>query len=355
MRRRGFTLIELLVVIAIIAVLVALLLPALQMAREAARRTQCLNRLKQIGLALANYTDITGGTLPPSFGLDVDLHLGSPILMTWGPLGRLLPHLDASALADSANFSIKPESYVNSTAVNRMMPEFCCPSDPQGETGSYELFGAKVWGASYAANVGDWYIAPRWLTSSDPRPRGPFYVNSSVRLAHVTDGLSKTMFFAEVKINQPFSVCQDVLEMDPRSVPGPDIPPDDAAPYTRPCAAPPIDPDLPPDIPAVPEIGHCEWFDGRAHHGGFTTAWTPNRKTVRFWYGRPEDIDLAGFLEHQAQAGPAFGAYTSRSWHPGGVQAMFGDGSVRFVQDSVEGRIWRAAGTIAGNETDPAP
>lgn len=353
-RRRGFTLVELLAALSIIGLLIALLLPAVQMAREASRRTQCGNRLRQLGIAMQSYVDATGGTLPPSWVLDFD-NGTNPIMLTWSGHGRLLPFLEQDALATAANYDRPPESWENSTAVSRPMAMFICSSDPNGTDGAYELFGARVWGSSFGWNVGDWYLTPGLgKFASRVKPRSPFYVNSSVALGHISDGLAKTIFAAEVRINQPYTSCQDSVQIDPGNIPPANADPDAVAPYKGACNSSPPDPDLPPTAPPVPEIGHAEWFDGRGIHAAFTTAWTPNKITVRFQEDVPVDIDLFGFFEYDAYRGPSLGAVTSRSYHPGGVHALMGDGGVRFVSDAIDGAIWRAAGTIAGGETEPA-
>lgn len=348
----GFTLIELLVVLAIVAVLIALLLPAVQSARESARRAQCSNNLRQLGVALHNYLAVTQDTLPPSWILTFDRGY-NPIMFTWSNHGRLLQYLEQTGLSDVANYDHPPESWENSTSVSRSISMFMCPTDPNTPEGSYEIFGSKVWGTNYGWNVGDWYVAPgmgQW--ASHVPMRSPFYVNSCVRLRDITDGLSKTIFSAEVKAYQDFTNCQNQVMIDPADIPPADAEPDSVAPYKSWCLPTGPDPDLPSDSPPVPEIGHAEWFDGRLLHSAFTTAWTPNRRTVRFLLGnRPVDIDLLGYHEYEAYKGPTLAAFTSRSYHPTGVHVLLGDGGVRFVSENVAGVIWRAAGTIAGNET----
>lgn len=353
-RTRGFSLIELLTALSVIGVLVALLLPAVQMARESSRRTKCSNHLRQLGLAMATYLETTGGILPPSWVLEIE-NGTSPIMFTWSGHGRLLPFLERNDLAEAANYDRMPESWENSTAVSRPIASFVCPSDPNGSDGAYEIFGARIWGSSYGWNVGDWYLTPGFgKFASKVRPRAPFYLNSSVALAHIADGLSKTMFAAEVKVNQPFASCQDSVQIDPANIPPANAEPDAVAPYKSDCNSSPPDPDLPPSAPPVPEIGHAEWFDGRGIHAAFSTAWTPNRVTVRFLQGVPVDIDMFGYFEYEVYLGPSLAAITSRSYHSGGVHVLMGDGAVRFVDNGIDGSIWRAAGTIAGGEAEPA-
>ena len=216
----------------------------------------------------------------------------------------------------------------------------------------------RVWGSNYAWNMGDWYLN----RSHQPNapiipPRSPFYVNSSVRFPDINDGLSKTIFSAEVKTGQNFLTCGMALAFiyNPDSIPGTSANPIKIAPeYNREC--PPglyIDPDLPPGAPPIPELGHSEWFDGRVHHTGFSFAWTPNKITRCESCSDQPDVDLVGFMEHQlASNGASFGAFNSRSFHDGGVHVLMGDGSVAFMKESIDGRIWRALGTIAGGETE---
>ena len=357
MRKRfGFTLLELLVVMGIIAVLVSLLLPAVQSAREAARRTQCKNHLHQIGLALHSYLDQTYGVLPPS--TIMTFPGGKVRVESWSIFSRILPHLEMEEQLGKANFDVRPESFVNSSAVSGYIGLFACPSDGRAAQGAFEVFGMRVWGSNYAWNFGDWYI------NGDLRPRrqfipprSPFYINSSVRMGDIHDGLSKTIMAAEVKTGQMFLTCGDALFkiQDPSRIPSTSSYPTEIAPeYNQECPPSPfIDPDLPPGSPPIPELGHAEWFDGRAMHTGFTFAWTPNKITrCETCPGKP-DVDLIGLLEHQVgTVGASFGAFNSRSYHEGGVHVLFGDGSVTFLKDTIDGRVWRALGTISGGETD---
>ena len=140
-RHRGFTLIELLVVIAIIAVLIALLLPAVQAAREAARRIQCTNNLKQLGLALHNY-ETAVGALPMTMSL---LGTGNTVYYDtgWSAQARLLPYMEGNPLFNAANLSVFKEDPPNSTVISLTVDAFICPSEvrPQVSTHDYGLSG----------------------------------------------------------------------------------------------------------------------------------------------------------------------------------------------------------------------
>ncbi|MFO0957840.1 MAG: DUF1559 domain-containing protein [Isosphaeraceae bacterium] len=158
-RRRGFTLIELLVVIAIIGVLIALLLPAVQQAREAARRIQCTNNLKQLGLALHNYEN-ANGSLPPSQVL-VQVGTASPTWATsWGVSARLAPYMEQGALYNSMNFNLKYSDPVNTTVSYLQVGYLLCPSEPNRTiTIIQDLASGKGFGLSnYGWCEGDWYV-----------------------------------------------------------------------------------------------------------------------------------------------------------------------------------------------------
>lgn len=177
--RRAFTLIELLVVIAIIAVLVGLLLPAVQQAREAARRTQCKNNLKQLGLALQNYEE-SYKVYPPGVMGTTGTTQSTEKLTTWPTF--LLPLLEQSALYNQYNFNLRFDDPANASVVIRKLPMFLCPSQD-------DAIVSNVWGPNhYGANAG----------TTPAATDGLLFPLSSVRLRDITDGTSNTIAAGEL-------------------------------------------------------------------------------------------------------------------------------------------------------------
>jgi prepilin-type N-terminal cleavage/methylation domain-containing protein len=334
MYRKAFTLIELLVVIAIIGILIGLLLPAVQMAREAARRSQCSNNLKQLGLAIHGYEMIVGGLPPSAIVLQGPDGVLQPSYL--GPFARILPFIEQQNVTNSMNLSALYGDLNNMAATGRVIATYLCPTEPNQEPLDHATFGL-IGGVNYGFSMGDWYV---WMgynngQNGGPPTRSAFGVNLSRRWAEFTDGLSNTMLMSEVKNYQPYiRDCGGFANITDPNV----IPPPNAVPMT-------VVPEYAGTSCSVFDNGHSQWAELTVHHIGFTTAWTPNTVTPGNIY---PDVDIDSNRERIG--GPTFAAVTSRSYHPGGVQVLLGDGSSRFVQQTIDGIIWRAYGTVGSGE-----
>ena len=340
--QRGFTLIELLVVIAIIAILIALLLPAVQQAREAARRTECKNKLKQLGLALHNYAD-THKVFPPSPGASVLNHDGSGSShgwLRWSGLAYLLPFIDQAPLYNQINFNHRYDSNAGFAAGNRdvsrtYLPAFACPSDP-----SAVQYKPEAAPSSYAFSAGP---ASGWSMGRRNNP-GMFTASVSTSFRDIVDGTTNTIMMGEVLVGaddgnrtKPSVQAYDMVPSF-NSATGTSnarrysntaaniasIQADHAA-----CAATVA-------TGSVRFDANSRWAAGNTYYGPwFNTLMPPNT---------PVHCD-AGTSSTETNT------KNSQSAHTGGVQVLLGDASARFVSENIDHGLWISVGTKNDGET----
>lgn len=311
--------------IAIIAILVSLLLPAVQQAREAARRTQCKNNLKQIGLALHNYLDVYS-KFPPSFVSDIstgqDTSGGE-----WSVHARLLPYLEQANLYQAANLSLAYGDPANAGIATQKVAAYLCPSevnDRQRTSGGV----AVHYPVSYGFNGGTWRV---WTNQSRSGGDGAFFPNSKLSTRDFTDGTTNTLCFGEVKAFTAYNRDGDSL------APGAPIPNSSA------------------EVSLIigaggsnkANTGHTEWVDGRIHQTGFTTTLPPNSEVIVPGGERPSEGDFTNCREDKSCSQPTFAAVTTRSYHTGIVNVVLMDGSVRSLSENIDLGTYRNLGARA--------
>ena len=331
-RVRGFTLIELLVVIAIIAVLIALLLPAVQAAREAARRSQCINNLKQIGLALHNYVN-TVGTFPPGTSIAFS-NPGNPN-QTWGTFGAhamLLPYIEQTPIYNACNFNYTcwwdVGAAINATVFNTKLSVYLCPSD--GKAGQANL-------NNYYGSLGT--TTNIWNTNST----GFLGTYVSPPIADFMDGTSNTIAFSEALVG-------NLQQKDPWRAGMSGVSGGAGVNFDANNVQAGVLTDLQMCTQAynTGSGGTYEnnrgfrWATGSPGITLFNTIIPPNSSNYQWSACR---LGCTG-------CGVDFGNYlNATSNHPGGANTLMGDGSVKFMKSSINMFIWWALGTRANGET----
>ena len=329
-RQRGFTLIELLVVIAIIAILISLLLPAVQQAREAARRTQCKNNLKQLGLALHNYHDVNLCFPPGTIGRNVQ---------GWGAYGmpriplhiHLLPYLEQGNIYDRVVFHANSWYFidpVNRDLIKVPIPVAYCPSDGMGGVTKTTGYGDSGY-ENALSNYGGIYgrlqrdvlagnssiLAVGVIIETARKRAWPFRMNIPTKIRDIKDGTSNSMAMSEVLTGTP----ADVRGM--------------------------------------------MWISNAAHVCVFTEL-GPNSRApdVLFKAGgvlcdetNPDNTVQAGLnlqcIEGDTDLINSTNTAAARSRHPGGVQSVLFDGAVRFISENIDIRTWRYLGNMMDGQT----
>ena len=323
-----------------IGILIALLLPAVQAAREAARRSACTNNMRQLAIAMHNY-ESTFGKFPPCILMDGKSY-------RWCPQARALPFLEETSLYQNIDFDA---DYHLVTADGRVFDDgqedqalaegllkasrievLMCPSEERDEVRiDSDTGNPRDYPINYAVNNGLWMV---YDPNDGSDGGGAFVPNRGNTAAKFVDGLSQTLMLSEVKAYQPY--LRDGQNGTAAA------------------------PDTPAEICALggsqKTSGHTEWIDGRIHQSGFTATFPPNTRVECSFGDSVEDVDFNSWRVRQPWFGSddqgvvTYAAVTSRSYHSGVVNSAMMDGSVHAMTSEIDRDAWRAMSTRNGEE-----
>jgi len=367
--RRAFTLVELLVVIAIIGTLIAILLPAIQAARESARRSQCTSNLKEVGLALHNYLSATtrfplAEVYPPPAIGTVSVHVA------------LLPYIEEGNL-----YSQYVASASQSAAIQLPIPTYNCASDPCIEAvvdggGPPPTAFTYRYSVNYGFNYGTWFLYD-WAKNIPGD--GAFVINKTLSPKSITDGLSHTLAASEVKgqtesggFKTGIGYIRSLKIPNTSDPTNTTLPASPAALLSLLGASPaPTQSSFASDGSTLNSNSHLDYNNPTVAQAGFTTTFTPNTPmnisvqnqnagtgTAVTQGGNQVpnatgtfDVDYVSQPETKTlTSGCTFAAVTSRSYHPGLVNSLLLDGSVRQINSDIATPTWQSLGTRAGGE-----
>lgn len=329
--RSGMTVVEVLVTLAAISLLAALLLPAIQSARESSRQTQCLNNLRQLGQGVHNHVAANSNKLPYTSTNGFDRRRRK-LLPSISPHRHLLPYLDESVLHSKIDFKDMainrpgtPPGFMNPAQMELLearVPVFLCPSDVQRP-------GATNYRANMGYGPGVFGPKPPAIAGFAGNVAGAFVHGRSTLVGEFRDGLSNTVLFSEKLVGDGdpgrYTPWTDYFYFGLGDVSSADE-------AVQACSS-----------LSQPDPLHASYAGWTWLFGGWNSTWynhilTPNSPVP--------DCSAGG----DQMAGGGHGAYAARSFHRGGVNAVLGDGSCRFISDQIDRLIWRALSTRAGGE-----